>query len=138
MQFPTEDELDEFPVVNDFSVTMREMPDTGRHIEFSSGSRGPLAWFPAWDHADRDLRHFVASDVPMGTLDEPFDDADDGWRLMLFEHAGWVYVLEGDSPHAEEFPRFFRVKRDQYLEAWAFVIDAYNPITPLDETDAEA
>jgi hypothetical protein len=135
VHFPGEDELDSFPTIRDFSISLREMPAGGRHVEFVSNSRGRLAWFPAWDHADRDLRHFVAADVPLGTIEEPFDDADDQWRLMLFEHGGWVYVLEGDSPRADEFPRFFRVPRDTYLEAWAFIIDAYNPLTPLDESD---
>jgi hypothetical protein len=27
------------------------------------------------------------------------------------------------------------VPRDRYLAAWAALIDAYNPITPLDETE---
>ena len=96
-----------------------------------------LAWFPAWDHADRDLRHFIPSDVPLGTIDEPYEDADEGWRIFIFEHRGFVYVLEGDSPNAEFFPRFFRVPRDRYLAAWAGLIDAYNPITPLDLESGE-
>lgn len=114
MHFPDEDDLESFPVIRDFSVSMRDVPDTGKHIEFVSESRGPLAWFPAWDHADRDLRHFVPGDVPLGTIDEPFEDADDEWRLMLFEHGGFVYVLEGDSPRAADFPRWFRVPRGRY------------------------
>jgi hypothetical protein len=127
MHFPGEDELEAFPVVEDFLVEISEV------LEFRSAEGGRLAGFPAWEHAERDLRHFDANDVPLGTIDEPFEDADEQWRMVIFEHRGHVYVLEGDSPHAEDFDVFFRVTRDRYFEAWAAVIDSFNPITPLDE-----
>ncbi|HEU4520862.1 MAG TPA: hypothetical protein VFT12_02600 [Thermoanaerobaculia bacterium] len=135
MRFPSEDELDSFPTIGDFDVILRDWDEGGKHVEFVSGSKGVLATFPAWDHVDRDLRHFIASDVPMGNIDEPYDDADEGWRLMLFEHRGFVYVLQGNSPRTSDFKVFFRVPRGRYIAAWAALIDAYNPITPLDETE---
>lgn len=134
MQFPSEEDLGSFPLVADFDVKLRDEGDGNLHAEFvAEGKR--LAWFPAWDHVDRDLRHFIPADVPLGTLDEPYEDADESWRLMLFEHGGFVYVLEGDAPRTSDFPRFFKVPRDRYLAAWAALVDAYNPITPLDETE---
>jgi hypothetical protein len=136
VRFDDESDLDRVPVVNDFAVDLADPVDEGgRHLQFVSMGRGRLAGFPAWDHADRDLRHFVASDVPLGTIEEPFEEEDDHWRIVIFERGGYVYVLEGRSPLAEEFPVAFKVPRDQYLAAWAFVIDAFNPITPLDDTD---
>ena len=130
MHFPGDDELDSFRTVPDFVVAVSDTPD--RHIEFRSASRGALAGFPAWEHADRDLRHFTASDVPIGSIDDPFDDADPGWRIAIFEHRGFVYVLEGDDAAAGDFQRYFRVPSERYLQAWAALIDTYNPIKPLD------
>lgn len=127
MHFPGEDELAGFPLIDDFSVQIHD-----HRIEFHSARRGRVAWFPAWDHADRDLIHFTAVDVPFGTFDVPFEDADEGWRMFLFEHGGFMYVLEGDAPRAEWFPRSFRVNRDRYFAAWAALIDAHNPVMPLD------
>ena len=98
-----------------------------------SRKKGRLAYFPAWEHADRDLRHFTAADVPLGTMDIPYDDADDNWRIIIFEHKGFVYVLEADDPRAEDFKRWFRVARDRYLQSWAMLIDVFNPIKPLDD-----
>ena len=129
----TPDDLDAYPVVADFVVRLSEEDEGGKHLEFASAEHGRLAGFPAWDHADRDLRHFVASDVPFGSLHEPYDDRDEGWRIAIFEHAGWVYVAEGDSPDATEANNRFRVRSDRYMQAWAALIDLYNPITPLDE-----
>ncbi|HUP50494.1 MAG TPA: hypothetical protein VNA04_17095 [Thermoanaerobaculia bacterium] len=135
MRFPGPDDLDSFPLIADFAVTLRDSHEGGRHVELTSAGRGRLAGFPAWDHADRDLRHFTPADVPLGTIDQPFDDAGEQWRILIFEHGRHVYVLEGSSPRAEEFGVFFRIPRDRYLAAWAALIDAYNPITPLAGTD---
>lgn len=126
--------LDGFPVIDDFSVVVTE--DEGRTIEYRSASLGRLAGFPAWESADRDLRHFTPSDVPLGTIDEPFDDRDEDWRMLLFGEGGWIYVLEGDSPTATEFPRWFRVATGRYVQAWAALIDFCNPPKALDESDA--
>ena len=135
MRFPAESELDAFPLISDFDVRLRDSGEGGLHAEFVSAAKGKLAGFPAWDHVDRDLRHFIPADVPLGTIDEPYEDADEDWRLMLFEHKGFVYVLEADSPRSSDFSRYFKVPRDRYLASWAALVDAYNPITPLDETE---
>ena len=126
--------LDAFPIVDDFVVRLTEEEEGGLHIEFASAAEGRLAGFPAWDHADRDLRHFVASDVPLGSVDTPYEDRDEGWRIMLFEHAGWVYVADQTgSADVRGTVNRFRVRSPRYMQAWAALIDLYNPITPLDE-----
>ena len=119
----------EIPTINDFAVVVR---DDGI-LEMTSASRGTLASFPAWEHADRDLRHFTAHDVPFGSIDEPYDDRDDAWRIVIYEDEGFVYVAEGDDPRKDEFARVFRVARDRYFTAWTAVIDQFNPIRSLDE-----
>lgn len=123
--------LDGFPVIPDFAVELRETEDTGQHVHFVSASAGDLAGFPYWDNAERDMRHFSAEDVPLGSIDEPVEDADEDWQIVIFEHRGFVYVLEGSEPHATQFDVWFRVARDRYLEAWAAVIDQFNPIEPI-------
>ncbi len=138
MKFPGDDELDTFPTVPDFAIALEESGDGGKHIAFTSGVDLHLAGFPAWDHADRDLRHFTPGDVPIGTMDEPYDEADEGWRMVIFERRGFVYILQGNAPDAREFPVFFRVPGARYVKAWAAIIDSHNPITPLDDVDAEA
>ena len=134
MRVPGDDGIGSFPTIEDFSVRVSDSVD--RQIEFASAKKGRLAFFPAWEHADRDLRHFTPADVPIGTMDDPYDDADDAWRIIIFEHRGFVYVLEGDDPHAEDFPRYFRVPGERYVQAWAALMDIYNPIKPLDDVDA--
>ncbi len=130
MRVPGDDGIGSFPTIDDFAVRVSDSKE--KQIEFASAKKGRLAFFPAWEHADRDLRHFTPADVPLGTMDTPYDDADEQWRIIIFEHRGLVYVLEADDSKAEDFPRWFRVPRDNYLRAWALLIDRYNPIKPLD------
>lgn len=130
-------ELATVPVIADFAVELRELEDMGKIVHFVSPSHGELAWFPAWEHAERDLVHFAPQDVPIGTIDDPYDDRDEGWRIVIFEDGGYVYIFEDDRPNGERFPRRYRVARDRYLFAWAAVLNLYNPIVPLDESDSE-
>ena len=117
--------------MKDFAIELRESEEFGQHVYYVSETRGELAGFPYWDNAERDMRHFVAEDVPLGSIEEPVDDADVDWQIVVFEHAGFVYVLEGAAPHTTTFDVWFRVPRDRYIAEWARVIDQFNPIEPL-------
>ena len=108
--------------IGDFEV---RVGGEDRVIVFASAARGALARFPAWERADRDLRHFANDDIPTGTRGEPFVDVDDGWRIEIFEEDGFVYVRENEER--------FRVPRDAYFAAWEALIARYNPAVPLEE-----
>jgi hypothetical protein len=126
-------DLGAVPTVGDFAVELRGMEEVGQIVHFVSARLGELAWFPGWEHADRDLIHFAPQDVPLGTLDAPYDDRDDGWRILIFEHGGFVYILEDDSPTGTRFPRRWRTPRDRYFQAWAAVMLRFN--APVDLAD---
>lgn len=124
-------ELGAFPVIADFAIELRASEELGQHIYYVSASRGELASFPYWDNVERDMRHFMPEDVPIGSIDEPVDDADVDWQIVIFEHSGFVHVLEGAEPHATTFDVWFRVPLARYIEEWARIIDQFNPIAPL-------
>lgn len=126
-------DLSDIPTIDDFVIDLREIEDEGKLVHFVTGAGEELAWFPGWEHAERDLPHFAATDVPMGTPDDPYDDRDEGWRIVIFESGGYVYVLEDDSPTGARFPRRFRVPRDRYFAEWAGLIHQFNPLIGLDD-----
>jgi len=128
--------LDDAPLVPDFFLTLREEEEGGLHIELMSESRGHLAGFPAWDHADRDLRHFVHDDIPLGDEDEPYEDADEAWRILILAQGNNVLVLEGDSPHGP-LPRRYRIPRERYLAAWDALIRQYHSPMSLEDVVGE-
>jgi len=112
------------PTIDDFAVVLIDTENSGQQIEYRSAARGRLAHFPAWEHVDRDLRHFISEDIPNGTGEEPYVDADEDWRITIFEEDGWVYVTENDAA--------FRVRAEDYLRLWNALIDEFNPVAPLD------
>lgn len=133
-------ELSGFPVIADFAIRLVDSREGGRQVEFFSAKYGRLAGFPAWDHADRDLKHFIPADVPVGTSANPYDDRDEGWRIVIFENGGFINVLEADDVSANDFPRFFRVARESYLASWAVLLHEFNPLISLEDLmrDADA
>ena len=125
-------DLDDVPRITDFYLTLREEPEGGLHIELLSRTRGHLAGFPAWDHADRDLRHFTPEDIPLGTDEEPFEDADESWRIVILARGNDVVILEGDAPRGP-LTRRYRIPREQYLAAWDDLIRQYHPARSLED-----
>ena len=114
--------------VDDFVVILVDTEDSGQQIEYRSAlGGGRLAHFPAWEHVDRDLRHFISDDIPNGTREDPYVDRDEDWQISIFEEDDWVYVTENGSS--------FRVRADEYRRVWNALIDEFNPISPLDSND---
>jgi hypothetical protein len=130
------DNLDDAPRITDFHLTLVDYPEGGLHIRMMSRTRGDLAGFPAWDHADRDLRHFTPADIPLGTEEQPFEDADEAWRIAILAAGTDVLILEGDTPRGE-FTRRYRIPRDQYLAAWEELIREYHPAKSLEDVLGE-
>jgi hypothetical protein len=125
-------------LVADFFLSLREEDEGGLHVELMSESKGHLAGFPAWDHADRDLRHFTHDDIPLGDEEEPYEDADQDWRIVIFARGNDIFVLEGDSPHGA-LPRRYRIPRELYMAAWDELIRRYHTPMSLDDVmDEEA
>jgi hypothetical protein len=121
------------PLIDDFSIVLREDGEGGKHLYFFSRKKGVLAGFPFWDHADRDLRHFTLEDVPFGSEERAYEEADEGWRIVIFQRGSEVHVWEGDDPAREEYARTFRVDADRWWSAWSEVIAEFHPALSLDE-----
>ena len=127
LHVPDYDELSEldlgaFPVVRNFKVLLKHIASLGHHVELHDES-GFLAGFPWWDHAARTLRMRGEEAVPIGTIENPFEDLEQGWQILIFEQGDKVYVLEGPEPVCPDFPVWFAVPREEYFQAWKDVIE---------------
>jgi hypothetical protein len=111
-----------FRVVRDFGIHLRDTGQSGVHISFASSSEGEIARFPWWDHADADLREMSDDDVPTGTVERPFDDVEQGWRILIWERQGHVFVMEGGGDR-RRYRRWFAVPRETYFSAWRDAIE---------------
>jgi hypothetical protein len=111
-------DLAAFPVVKDFRVLLQHGGTLGWHVHLVSTSRGILAGFPWWDHAERELKTWKASDVLTGTAEMPLLQSGEAWQVIVFEQEGQIYVLEGEEPETREFGRYFAVPQDRWEAAW--------------------
>lgn len=113
-----------FRVVHDFEIHLRDTGGAlGVHVGFVSRSDGDLARFPWWDHADADLREMADADIPTGTAERPFCDAEQGWTIRIWEREGHVFVMEGDDNAVQRYKRWFAVPREAYFSAWREAIE---------------
>ena len=104
----------DFPLIDDFEVRLEEVKTScrsafGYHARFFSRTRGYIADFPWWDHAERNL---IRDDfqIPMGDLQKPFYDLDEGWEIIIFADDDLVYILQGhhDYPAGEGYYAWFK------------------------------
>lgn len=61
----------------------------GLHLRFVSAQLGVLASFSWWDNVD-DTMTRVKEFIPLGTIDKPFEDADESWQILIWEHEDFV------------------------------------------------
>lgn len=50
-----------------------------------------------WNHADEIIKNMNISDIPMGTISNPFEDLEQGWQMIIFEKRGYVYILTDEK-----------------------------------------
>jgi hypothetical protein len=127
-----------FASVTDFEIQLKPSGCLGLHLDLASRSLGPLAGFPWWDDVDADLATWTLKNVPLGTLESPFDDCEQGWQILIWESDGWVYVAEGDEPCCETYSQTFRVGRAPYLKAWEAAIESASELRTASRSLPEA
>ncbi|MBK8251090.1 MAG: leucine-rich repeat domain-containing protein [Polyangiaceae bacterium] len=106
-----------FRVVHDFEIRRFDTGEHGIHVSFASAAGGDLARFPWWDHADADIREMSDADIPMGTVARPFEEMEHGWRLLIWERRGQVFVMQGGGD-PQRYTTWFAVSKEAYVTAW--------------------
>ena len=78
------DRLDEFPLIEDFEVHLSDTgyDHFGYHIDFFSRSRGYIASFPWWDHAEVDLLQ-ENFQIRIGDFQKAFIDLEQSWIICI-------------------------------------------------------
>lgn len=110
--------LETFPLIDDFEVEIFNTKSfMGFHLRFISKRHGILASFPWWDNVD-DMMKRVKGFIPLGTIDKPFEDADESWQILIWEHKDFVYIMEGEEPACEEFQVWFKIDKKVFFTEW--------------------
>ena len=77
--------FNDFPLINDFYINIDKTDLFGYHLDYRSEKHGLLSNFPWWDNIEREIHS--EKDIPIGTLEEPFDDLEQGWQIYIFDCA---------------------------------------------------
>ena len=104
-------DLHQFPCADHVSV--RWADDV---LELVDESLSLRVGFPWWDGQDVERAIRSPAGAPLGDVNEPFHDEEQGWRIVIWWDAGMVGIMEGDE---DAFAVWFRVPLDRYLAAWA-------------------
>jgi GrpB-like predicted nucleotidyltransferase (UPF0157 family) len=136
-------DFSKFPLIVDFEVKTKDTEFFGPHVYYYSAEHGRLASFPDWDSVEQDLQKerfldiakeqrmdaaYIMDRFPLGTIDRPYNELEQGWRLVSWEDGEFVYVLETNDEHSNVFPIWFKVSKDRYMDEWKKLVDAYRNI----------
>lgn len=120
-------DLNAFPLMDDFQITLIESGSLGMHLYYFSNSLNRMiASFPWWDKAEKDISIMCISDIPLGTLRNPFDDCEQSWQILIWEKRDYVYIMQGDDPCCTEFSIWFRVQKEKYLAEWEKLLTKFH------------
>ena len=105
-----------FREVVGFEIEFFERGDSSA-LRFIDQHGQQVANFPWWDDVERDLRTWALSDVPLGDVARPYQDLDQCWRLLIWQHADRVHIAESDGEM--NFHSLYWVPAVDYRSAWA-------------------
>ncbi|MDQ0112429.1 hypothetical protein [Paenibacillus harenae] len=97
--------------------------DLGKHLYYYSEKFGILSSFPWWDHVDKMILEDIESAIPMGTINNPFVDVEQGWSIVIIRKREFVYLMQSNDPAANNFNRWYKVLLENYLDQWNRLID---------------
>ena len=103
--------LDQFPRAESLSIQLED--ETPILVADSLRLRIALPW---WDRSELERWAHGGRGAPFGDPDDPFEEEEQGWRLVIWKSGEMIYVLAGDEA---VFRVWFSVTFEQYLSAWA-------------------
>lgn len=115
-----------FPLVLDLEVVPVESDVLGTQMRWQRPTGEVIVTFPWWDHLEtaspwldgfKDGRAGTRDRAPVGTLDEPFFDTDQGWWFSAWEDDGFVFVETGPD-HGTTVSAHFRMSSTAFFAAW--------------------
>ena len=110
--------LEIFPIIEDFKIELHDTQSSlGYQLRFTSDSLGIMTTFPWWDHVNQSLLE-LPDFIPVGTSEKPYEAADEGWCVWIWQEEEYIHILEGDDPITTKFPVWFKVDSKLFLKEW--------------------
>jgi len=117
-------DLSSVPLITGFTIVLEDTNLFGKHMTFEDKEKNLIASFNWWDDVDVKIKNM--SRIPLGDIDDPFNDLEQGWQILIFELNSEVYILQSHEPCGEEFPYYCKVKSKEYRKEWTRIIEECN------------
>ncbi|GAA4555236.1 hypothetical protein GCM10023193_01040 [Planotetraspora kaengkrachanensis] len=112
-----------FRVASDFSIEVAARAGgLGTVLRLVDSGIDVCIEFPWWGNAEEDISNWTLHDIPLGTVTEPYWDADQGWRILIWKANATVFIASGSSDEDDTYDTFISVVEDRYRKAWVGVI----------------
>jgi hypothetical protein len=125
-------DLGSFPRADEFVVEASDngsSQDPWTELRYVVPSWDLTVNFPWWDKSTAEMREWGLQDIPLGSIESPYWDWDQGWRLLIWEAGEEVFIMEGDGTDRDDEPpiyeRWFAVPGRLYRSAWQTAIDGF-------------
>ena len=116
-------DLDGFPIAELFTIEFFEDSTAGGFgLRFVDSALGEVIDFPWWAPVERNVGEWSISDVPLGSLGEPFHDWEQGWQILIWKMNDWVFIMQGDGD--DNYRGWIKVDVGRYLSEWSRVIES--------------
>jgi hypothetical protein len=113
----------QFQAASGFSVELAaRVGGAGTVLRLVDSTLDVAIEFPWWDVPERDLSSWILEDIPIGTPDQPYFDADQCWRIPIWQMGGVVYIASGSSNEEGLYDTLLSVADERYRAAWGDVI----------------
>lgn len=114
-----------FQAASNFSVELAPRAGgAGTVLRFVDSSLDVAIEFSWWDDPEDDLSRWELEDIPIGTPEEPYFDAEQGWRILIWQLGDTVYVASGGSDEEDTYDTFLSAAHEKYRSAWSDVIES--------------
>jgi hypothetical protein len=113
--------LSEFPAIDDFDIIYRYNQNE-IHFIYYSEKFGLLNYFPYWYIKEENIRDITVENVPIGTIEKPYCDVEQGGMIYIFEKRNHVYVMYSHDDNLEICQTWYKVSKDRYFDNWLEII----------------
>jgi hypothetical protein len=85
----------QFQAASGFSVQLAaRVGGAGTVLRFGDSASDVAIEFSWWDDPEGDLSTWTPEDIPIGTLDNPYFDTDQCWRILIWQVGDIVKVIQ--------------------------------------------
>ncbi|WP_328647402.1 hypothetical protein OHS58_05800 [Amycolatopsis sp. NBC_00348] len=114
-------DLDSFSESLNFRIVLVYQGEGNSSLRFIDSSLGKEVAFPWWEDPASDIRSWSMSNIPEGSVEAPYWDADQGWHIYIWRVEGSILIAQGGDTE-NWYENLLKVPIHQYRSEWERLI----------------